>query len=56
VGFRRDPSYISRDDSIDITYALFIFPRDALETTNVDHVDFSTCDDIAMTMPCYECF
>jgi hypothetical protein len=44
------------DDAIDITYAPFIFPYDALPLHNVEHVESFDCDDISMNMPLYECF
>ena len=44
------------DVSFDVTYASFVFTCDTLFQTNVDHVDFHMCDDLATCMPCYESF
>ena len=44
------------DFCFDVTYDSFTFPCDTLFKTNVDHVDFPTCDDLDTCMPCYESF
>ena len=44
------------DFCLDVTYDSFTFPCDTLFQTNVDHVEYPMCDDLATCMPCYESF
>ena len=44
------------DATFDIAYESFTFPCDTLPLHHVDHEDLIDCNDIAIGMPCYECF